>query len=134
MNTPRFVSSCGARLAAAGFALLALLGLALDEFDLFPVSRSWVLRLTLAFGCLAVLAGIHSERRVYALWMRFAERLNVVVVTVLFAAAYLVVLPVFFALVWALDPLRLRKRSDGGTFWIKKRTSPHDLDSFKRMG
>ena len=64
--------------------------------------------------------------------MRFAEALHRIAIRVLFSACYLLIVPVFVPIVWARDPLGLRRRRRATT-WVTKR-GEIDLPSLERMG
>lgn len=73
-------------------------------------------------------------RRAISALTRFAEVLNTVIVTVLFAACYLLIVPIFYLLLRWSDPLRLRGDDTSDSFWIDKTETPLDRDSLERMG
>ena len=87
-----------------------------------------------ASAVVAFMALVHSSHGIYARWMRFAEGLQALIVTVLFGACYLLVVPLFFALSWYQDPLRLRRRAQEHSFWVQRAAGSDDLRSFQRMG
>jgi len=72
------------------------------------------------------------SRRFFPIWMRWAEKLNTVVMTALFGLCYLLIVPLFFLVQWRKDPLRLRGNPSATTFWISR--SKSDPQSFERMG
>jgi hypothetical protein len=72
-------------------------------------------------------------KRIYAGWMAFAHRLQVIVTTVLFGAIYLVVVPLFALVAVTGDTLRLRRSSRRETFWVRRRPERHDDAFFDRM-
>lgn len=91
------------------------------------------------FGALAFISALAAlvclplcSRRVYPVWMRFAERLNTVVVTVIFAACYLLIVPLFWLLRWRADPLRLHSDPRVKTYWVRR--PERDARAFERMG
>lgn len=87
------------------------------------------------FGLLCFMAAIFSSRRLFVAWMAFAEKLQVVVVTAVFGLAYVLVVPVFFILSWAKDPLKLRGSSTSEeTFWVPRDQPPLDQTFFERLG
>ncbi len=89
---------------------------------------------TLAVVILAILAWmsvVHASAALFALWMRFADTLHTIAVTVLFGACYLIVVPVFRLALWFRDPLSLRRAHQ--TSWVS-RTRTVDAGSLERMG
>jgi hypothetical protein len=132
VNIERIVGSLGIRLAAAGLALACLFGAWLYRDGAFPDASGWVLFLTIASGVLALMAGVHTSRAVYARWLAFSQRLHGFVVTVLFGACYLLVVPLFRLVGLTRDPLRLGRRDRAQTFWIPRQNP--GPDSFERMG
>ena len=46
----------------------------------------------------------------------------------------LFVVPLFYPIVWYLDPLRLRRRAEEETYWIERRSETVDAASMQRMG
>jgi hypothetical protein len=133
MNSDRLVGSVGVRLATVVFFLLSVTALALYERGLFPNGRA-LLVLAVGSAILGFMGMIHAFRTLYARWMRWAMILHIGMITILFGACYLLVVPVFFLMVWPFDLLRLRKRIEPETFWIRRRSSTCDLTSFQRMG
>jgi hypothetical protein len=129
----RIVGSLGIRLAAAGLALACLFGSLLYRDRAFPDASGTVLFLTIASGVLALMAGVHVSRAIYARWLALSQRLHSLVVTVLFGACYLLVVPVFRLIGLTRDPLRLGRRDRAETFWIPRRQDPGP-ESFERMG
>ena len=134
MNSDRLVGSTGIRLATLVFSLLCVTAVVLYERDFFSELSEVLLILAIGSGVLAFIGLTHSFRVVYSLWMKFAETLHTVTITLLFGACYLVVVPVFFLMVWPFDPLRLRNRSEPDTFWIQRRNPRCDPPSLQRMG
>jgi hypothetical protein len=130
MNPDRLIGSAGIRFATLILALLCLAAMALDF-----LSQAGVVLRTLTFGCaiLTFMGIVYSFRAVYSLWMRVAKALHAVGVTLLFGACYLFIIPLFFLISWAFDPLRLRNRSEPQTFWIPRRRTPCDLTFLQRM-
>jgi hypothetical protein len=133
MNPNKYIGAIGMRVACACFALLGALTLAQYEFGFLGEPRPWTLKLALFFGFLTLLAGVHWSPPIYAGWMRFAKILNTVMVTLLFSAVYLVIVPIFFLIARALDPLRLRPRPGSETYWIKKRDTAATARSLQSM-
>jgi hypothetical protein len=69
----------------------------------------------------------------YAKWMAFAHRLQVVVQTVLFTVIYLFIVPLFALVAILGDTMRLRRRPAARTFWVPRRDAVHDDKFFERM-
>jgi hypothetical protein len=80
------------------------------------------------------MTGIYCSRAAFAWWMRFSKVLNAVMTTVVFGLCYLVLVPFFVPLIWALDPLRLRRGSNPPSFWHERPGTPVTVDSLRRMG
>jgi hypothetical protein len=133
MNPNRFVGTWVARIAFVCFALLGAAALGQHALGLWGESRPWMLKLSIGCGLLALVTGVHWSRPVYAGWMRFAKLLNAVTVTLLFAVVYVGIVPIFFLIAWALDPLRLRTRPEAESFWIKKRATQSTAQSLQSM-
>jgi hypothetical protein len=126
VTTNRFVGSTAARVSAPLFAAAAM--------AMASVPPGVVPFKTLAVVILAVLAWlgvVHASAGLFALWMRFADLLHTVAVTVLFGACYLVVVPLFRLALWFRDPLSVRRARQ--TSWVP-RTRLVDADSLERMG
>ena len=88
--------------------------------------------LAIASGVLAFISLIHSFSSLYTAWLAFAEVARVAVITVLFGACYLLVVPVFRLVTLFSDPLLLRNRSRAETFW-SERLDDSDPGSLERM-
>jgi hypothetical protein len=132
VNIERFVGTATVRLATLVVILLSLTTALPDARGMFPNGK-WLPVVTVATGVVAFIGLIHSFRMLYDLWMRAVTTLHTGMVTLLFGACYLLVVPVFFLMVWPFDVLRLRK-SDPKTFWIRRRRSECNLASLQRMG
>jgi hypothetical protein len=122
----RFVASTVARVLAP-LLVAAAVTTALVPAGVVPYRRLAVVILAVA----AWMGVVHSSARLFALWMRLADTLHTVAVTVLFGACYLVVVPVFRLVLWFRDPLSLRRARQ--TSWVP-RTRLVDADSLERMG
>lgn len=130
MDPEKLIGTTGVRVFAATATAVLVLGAAVY----IRTGSGGILVLTIISGVLALLGFIHSFEAVYRAWMRFAKRLSEVVVTVLFSACYLLIVPLFYPIVWFLDPLRLRGRGDEETYWIERDAETIDADSMQRMG
>jgi hypothetical protein len=113
-------------------ATIALAGLSGLLFTRTPPPSGLLLGVAAGAGVLALIGAIHSSRRVFAAWMRFAEALHTVVIAVLFSACYLLIVPLFAPIAWMRDPLLLRRRPRD-TAWVTK-SGAVDLASLERMG
>ena len=133
MNVERWVGSTAIRLVTGALALACLGGIALHREQVFPGAGGWVLGVSIAVGVLALMAAVHCSRGVYARWLAFSERLHTGVVTALFGACYLVLVPVFRVIGLARDPLHLHGRDKTASFWIPRRQDS-DPSSLERMG
>jgi len=134
LNVPRFVSSSGIRLATCVFWLLGVAAAVLYAHGSHSEACGIAIPLAVISGILALIGTIHSFRGTYLLWMKFASVVHVTVVTALFASCYLVVVPVFFLIAWAVDPLRLRNRDAASTYWIRRQRAKVSAASLQRMG
>ncbi len=130
MDSARFVGSVGTRLATIAFVLVCVGGVV--QYGRAP--SPLILTLTIGAGFPAFLGMIHCFDALYSRWMRFAELLHKVALTVLFGACYLFVVPFFYLFVRVLDPLKLRSRGQPGTFWIRRRNPGVDPSTLQRMG
>lgn len=128
----QWVGAPRAKLAAVGFA--GLCAAAILARPHLPAWGGALSAAALAAGLLAWLGLLHSSRALYARWLRVAEGIQTLVVTALFGAVYLFVVPLFTALRLPFDPLRLRRRSREESFWIRRARRPVDLESLQRMG
>lgn len=131
MDPARFVGSANVRCATLLFAGSCVTAALLQRGS--PGAGGMLSWLAVGSGLLAFIGLIHSFASVYAVWLGFAERAHTVVISVLFGACYLLVVPVFRLITLASDPLRLRKRSHAKTFWISRQEDP-DPASLERMG
>lgn len=127
MSVNRLVGSLVVRVATAALAVLCV--------SLATIANGGprlVFYGAIASGVLTWLGLVHSFAGLFKRWMRFAEALHTVVVTVLFTVVYVLVVPLFGVFVWIRDPLRLRRRA-GETSWVS-RNSNVDAISLERMG
>jgi hypothetical protein len=85
-----------------------------------------------AGGVLTFVGLIHSFDALFRHWIRFAEVLQAVAVTTIFGVCYMLVVPLFGAIIWFRDPLRLRRRRQGSS-WVTRRAEIDPL-SLERMG
>ena len=134
MHSNQWVGASSVRVAT--LALFFLLGIEMLFSDYGPfrlIGRVPILNLVCT-GLLAWIGAVYSFSVTHDLWLKFSHRVGDGVTTLLFAVLYLAVIPPFFLLVWAYDPLRLRHRTTGRSFWIARRPAPSDIRSFRRMG
>ncbi len=134
MSPNKLVGSTAIRIATANFLVCAAAMIALGRNELVPASHGMVRFLTVLFCLLAFASAVHCFRTTYSWWMAFAKLLHLVVTTLLFSICYLLIIPILVPIVWALDPLKLRKKNDTDTFWIKRSGGGCDLESLQRMG
>jgi hypothetical protein len=127
MSTNRFVGSWTARVAVVVFALLTI-ALASSASQ----SPRYVTYAAVFSGILTWLSLVHAVVPLFRAWMRFAEFLHNVAVTVLFGACYLLLVPFFHLLLRRRDPLHLRRSNDSSSWII--RTGVVDASSLERMG
>lgn len=133
MNSDKLIGSVGVRLATLVFFLLSATAAVLYARSLFPNGKA-LLVLAVGSAILGFVGVIHASQTLYVLWMRWAMTLHTGMIIMLFGACYLLIVPVFFLMVWPFDLLRLRKRSEVETFWIRRRSSACELASLQRMG
>ena len=135
MRASSLVGSAAVRVATAIFALVFLWLALLYTSDALP---AWprVLRVSMiASGLLTFMAFVHTSKALYAGWLRVAEAIHTVVITVLFGLIYLVVVPLFALVIWPFDVLRVRQSQAGrSSFWIDKRPTTVDRAFLRRMG
>jgi hypothetical protein len=130
MSPAKLVGTSGVRLATIALLAASAAGVFLYRRD----PSTFVLTAAIVATVLAFLGLVHSFGRLYSLWMRFADVLHVVSLSLLFGACYLLVVPLFYLIVRALNPLGLRRRGDRQSFWIRRRSPKVDPHSFQRMG
>lgn len=128
MNTSRFVGTVAVRTITA-----ALIGVCASLSILAGAGSRLLFWAAVLSGLLAWIGLVHSFSPLFRGWMRFAERLQAVAVTILFGTCYLLVVPLFTLFVRARDPLRLGKKTRQDTSWVP-RTQSIDLQSMERMG
>ena len=133
MNQERLIGSRSVRWVTLLLVLSCLAGVALRELSTSEMGAAF-LPLMIVGAFLTFMGTIFSFAPLYALWMSFAKVLHTVSITVLFGACYLLVVPPFFVMTWILDPLRLRKRFDGPSYWIERNRGELDERSLRRMG
>ncbi len=134
MNFDHLVASRGARAFAATFAVLAIASFALGRSDVVPDLGRFIFLPVLIFSVLTFMGIIFSFRPLYTRWMKFADALQVVVMTILFGGCYLIVVPFFVLIVKASDPLGLRGRpEDGDSYWVDRHKDESDIESYRRM-
>ena len=134
MDLNRLIGSAGVRGATLIAFLLSLSAVVARDRIASSGAEGALFLLAVVAGVIAFLGVIHSFRSLYAGWMRFAEALQKLVVTILFAACYFLVVPWFHVIARILDPLRLRLRSEPESFWIPRRREDIDGRSLSRMG
>jgi hypothetical protein len=134
LDLNRLIGSAGVRAGTLAALLLSVSALVVRDRIAASGAEGALFLLAVGAGVVALLGMIHSFRRLYAGWMRFAEVLQKVVVSILFAAFYFLLVPWFLVMVRILDPLRLRTRSESESFWIPKRRQGIDGKSLSRMG
>ncbi len=134
MNPEKIIASVGVRRATLALALLCVVVITSQQSDFFSGARGGLQILAISSGVLALIGAIYSFRVTYDAWMRSAKILNTVVITLLFGMTYIVVVPLFAAVLLVMDPLRLRRRSKDETFWVPRRSGELDLTSLQRLG
>jgi hypothetical protein len=131
-NPALLVGSFGVRLTALFLFVVTIVAVTAYVNGMVP--RTGAMQTVVIVSALVTfMAFVHTTTAIYVRWLRFAEGLHTVVISVLFGGIYLLIVPIFALLVWPFDVLRLRKRS-ADTFWIEKRRAGADLRHFERMG
>jgi hypothetical protein len=133
MDVERLIGSASVRVATLAALLISVMGLMFRDYVSIPGGKSALFYLAVGSGVLAFIGLIHSFRALYSWWLRGAELLQKLVVTSLFGACYLLIVPWFFLIVRAVDLLRWRSRPET-TFWIPRRRVKTDETSLARMG
>lgn len=127
MKTNRFVGSWIARVAVVVFGALTI-ALAMSAGQ----APRYVTYAAVFAGIWTWLSLVHAIRPLFKAWMRFAELLHNVAVTVLFGGCYLILVPLFHLVLRRRDPLHLR-RAKSDSSWVV-RTGVIDASSLERMG
>ena len=83
---------------------------------------------------LALFCGVHWSREIFALWNRCAVALQAMVAFSIFAAVYIVLVPIFSMLMFLGSLLRRLRGRATETFWVHRSENRCDWDSMKRMG
>lgn len=78
------------------------------------------------------MAEARFSTRLFRRWTAFAGAVQYVVITTLFGAIYLVIVPWFALASWAIASSRRRRH--GASTWIIKDSAPRDGRFFDRMG
>ena len=134
MDPSRIVGSAGIRVATLAVLLLSATGVLLRDHIVVAGAGDALFFSVIGGGFLALIGLIHSFRAVYSRWLRLAKLLQTLVITILFGACYLLIVPLFFVILRASDPLRLRTRSEPESFWLPRRGARTDEKSLARMG
>lgn len=88
----------------------------------------WGLGLLLLF---LSLASPVATRAIYIAWMSVTVPIGIVMSTILLTVLFILILPVFCAIVRLSDPLR-KKLTAGGTYWEDYKTHEATLDRMRR--
>ena len=131
MDPSQLVGSAAIRGATLLFAAVCAAAVSMSGSS--PGAQRLLTWLAIGSGLFAAIGFLHSFQSTYSAWLRFAERLQTVVISILFGACYLLVVPLFRLFTQISDPLRLRRRMRAETFWVL-RPEDSDLDSLERMG
>jgi hypothetical protein len=132
MNMEALIGNRRVRAAAVAFALLSAGAIATDPAGAWPRWHGALRLAAWAGGFLALLAAVHWSQGIHRRWMTAAGAINVVMTTLLFGACYLLIVPVF----WAMIRLRRLGRTTAGdeSQWHERRQVDLDLRYFQRMG
>ena len=133
MNMTRVIGAPVVRVVTLTLLLTCLALTLIVRGGSYPGAGRVLFIVALVSGIGGLLGLIHSFQKAYDLWMKFADALQIVVVTVLFGMCYLFIVPIFFIIIKAFDPLRLRFRSKEDTYWIRRRRDEFNLDVFERL-
>ena len=127
MSVNRFVGSAGARIGAVALAATTA-SLAVASTG-GPRYLFWA---AVVSGVATFIFLVHSFAPLFKAWMRFAEGLQAVVIRTLFTVCYLVIVPVFTAVLRRRDPLRRRHKARESSWVLRPDTV--DASSLERMG
>jgi hypothetical protein len=123
------------RFVGTPLALAATLGMGAVTIVLASSVGSgprYLLPASIVAGILTWVAFVHTHAALYRLWMKFAHVLHTVAISVIFGACYLLIIPIFRAVLWFRDPLGLRRPPEESS-WVA-RTAKSDALSMERMG
>jgi len=90
--------------------------------------------LTVVCGILAFVFFALSIPPFYAAWLRFGEKLNRVVMTVIFGVIYFLSLPFLMVFVVPKNRLRTRKADQIESFWEEQSERNDEIREMMRMG
>lgn len=132
MSSEDFVAAPMTRFVAAstGILFLAALYMQTSVWEVPPAGIVWI---TIAVGLAAFISLVHTHRVIYSKWMNFAEKLQLVVVTILFSVCYCLVVP-FFALLAVVAAMAQSRTRTKNSFWKERPIPPHTIESMRRMG
>lgn len=133
MDINALIGSWRIRLATVVLAASFAAAMALRESATVPrTGGTAFLILTVVLGIAAFVAFMHCFRTLHNAWLAFAGALQNVMVTLLFGAVYLLIVPWFYLVSRLFDRGRAR-RGQPGSHWIPRST---EIDSkyFTRMG
>ncbi len=85
-------------------------------------------------GILAFMFVALSIPPFYAAWLRFGEKLNRIVMVVIFGAVYFLFLPLLMVFVVPKNRLRTRKPDEIDSFWEAQTERNDDIQEMMRMG
>ena len=90
--------------------------------------------LAVASGIAAFIFFALSIPPFYAAWLRFGERLNRIMMTVIFGAIYFLFLPFLLVFVVPKNKLRTRKTKEIESFWEEHTDHNDTIQDMMRMG
>ena len=90
--------------------------------------------LAVASGIAAFIFFALSIPPFYAAWLRFGERLNRIMMTVIFGAIYFLFLPFLLVFVVPKNKLRTRKTKEIESFWEEHTDNNDTIQDMMRMG
>ena len=96
-------------------------------------ARFW-LYAGIAITVFAFLSSIHCSHSVYSAWLSIVQRLQMMIVTMLFAMSYLVLVPPLCLIARAADSLKLGSGEDVNSYWVSRRDEERTVRFYERMG
>ena len=134
MTTENLVGSDAVRRTTGALLTLSMVLAFLYLRDIVP-DRSGLMFWLLAVTCILTFMGfVHTTRAIYARWLALAKIIHTGVITALFGAIYLLIVPLFALLVWPFDLLKVRTQRGSRTSWIPKPVVNPGITFFQRLG
>lgn len=89
--------------------------------------------ITLLLGFATFVTGVLSSAPVFRAWVAFGERLNRVIISLIFGLIYFAVVPLFL-FARRRDRLGLRGAAQKSSFWIARPAVEESVERMARMG